>query len=1003
MSSTSPLPSIKCFDIDVLPIYRAICLCIKNSKSVSLYRCNRCCSSTEIAAKSLPQHVFSGHSTANEKIRRLVYKSNDGSRYTCFCGFTVLSFYVELFAEHFMLCLGFKTPLPLAFRTALKTFRTTQTYTLCQEAIQACNLQPATDDVTSEAAFDPEDIDEQIPIHMEDPLPSRAEIVAAIKEQLAHPAVDNDALTKVFGATVTDNNVTPKSNKHRLRIRLRNHVSTYLHMHVSPNEPIECKHCNIRIDCLRYIQHSISEHVDHDTYGASALVCPNCLTYVCRMIYSTGYHYATMLCHVIECILNSLDISTTDSNYTDFVTTFNQICLSTATHSPYVVNKINPGYEYESDRYFSLDELINVSRPDHNNTSNLGESVVRSLFNLGTADLHDEFGTFLRVNCDKPVEHYNGECKICRDDMQEMLERMRYDPPGLSTEYLLTTEQFRLRFPGTLPRFISARETPLVEPIQGISGIKLFMLEVAARLPNRQLHQIPEEQRGNYLYATHTYVYKGKAASIFAWLERNSHRVFVFPNSTLCWDWNKFDREFDPMDLTNTHRHLIIVYDTYATYREFSNQQFNFDPPFQAAAAQLIRHGGARRHRVHLIGKISKVIISPQHLFGATIYISRFKIPDNPRFRSQRLRNPGNNLVEAENFDVDHHYEGALNLLNEYDYHQANVHRDVEDETLSDEAKVLKHCYNSSTSDHHEMTRLMSRHAKIVSYSLYKNGLTDWYIRSRIYNEILWLHQATNLRTFPEPPLSRPDTIDWPDRNDLSNTYISLDVAKSVLPGYISNHPVEIIRDTPEYKESRDRLRSFGGILFDSSSLFIYRDQEFCYVRLSLNCAKRLVNYIQTVSTRINEFSGMIMFNSTAVSTICEMKKIIGRYKIALDDYEKREAEYYVKHIQQVTNVFALNCSIDNIMSALAEVLNGTYSTRDKQLQAFIVVAKRLMMYNSQMHRLSEEQIGFVTLNLLRQAKQMYETIEQTRSNEAETEILARHLEDRLRVFEDRR
>lgn len=995
----SSLPIIRAFDIDVFPLYRAVNLCVRKSKYTTPYDCEHCAKEA-IEPKDVVRHVFSGHNDKIRILRRLVFKSNDSSRYICICGFTVLSFYIETFILHFIGCLGFKKQ-PEAVKVELAAFRSSSVYALCQEAIQLCTAATTSADERTKRE-EAEDIDEQMPFHFEDPPLSRSEIISSIKEQLAHPVVDTNQLTKVFGANLVDTTANVVSHKHRLRINLRNLASNYLHSHALIDDDIECKHCGISVNSLLYIQHAIREHVNYESYGAAALPCPNCLTYVSRMIYATGYHYATMICHIVECILNSLDLDN-DENYDTFVTEFNQICLSAATHSPYVVNKLNPGYEHDSDNYFSLEELVNSSRPDETDSTTLGDSVVRNIFKLGKADLHQEFSTFLRINCDKPVAHFNGECKICLDDMRDMLDRMRHDAPGLSTEYLLTTEQFRARFPGTLPRFISDRETPLVEPLQGISGLKLFMLEVAARLPHCQLHSIPEVDRGKYLYATHTYVYKGKAASIFNWLERNSHRVFVFPNSTLCWDWCKFDREFDPMDLTNTHRHLIIVYDTYATYREFSTQQFNFDPPFQAAASQMIRTGRARQHRVQIVGKVSKVITSPQHLFGVTIYVSRFKIPNNPRFRLQRQQNPGNDLVEAENYDENYHYEGALNLLDEYDYHQANIHRDVDDDTIHNEAKTLKHCYNSSTSDHHEMTCPMSRHSKIISYALYKDGLTDWYDRARIYNEILWLHQATNLKTFDYPPLERSDTIDWPDRSDLSSTYIKLNTAKSVLPGYISNHPVGIISDQLEFKESRDRLRSFGGVLFDSSPLFIYREHEFCYIRLSLNCSKRLVNYIQTVSTRINEYSGMVMFNNTASKTIYEMKKMIDQYKILVDDYERRESDSYVKRIQYFTYIVNLNFTIDNILTSLIKVLNGKYSSKEKQLQAFITVTKRLLSYNNQVNRLSDDQIDHVTRDLLVQARQLYEAVNVARESESEVELVARHLQDRLRVLEDRK
>nr|WQF02794.1 MAG: hypothetical protein [Apis mellifra filamentous-like virus] len=984
---------IKAFTIDVFPLYRVIQKTLKDHESriSDTYTC-KICANQEVQSKDITRHVFSGHNNTQSRIRRLTVKSNDGSHFTCFCGFTVLSVYVDQFISHFLDCIGFEK-LPKPIEKSLKQFRAEPVYALCQAEQITCETateeQQEPQPSTSQAQMTPEQFAD-MPTYLDD-IPPQEECVRTVEESLNEPNITDEHLSQVFGISPSNNSIRIVSNKHRLRMNLRNHVNRYLHEHVSPNDELECMHCGNLINSLQYIQHAIAEHIDVENYGAPALPCPCCKTYVSRLIYATGYHYACMLCHIAECLLAKTN-APRGTHYKDFVVTFNQICLSSASHSPYVVNKLYPGYEHDTDQYFSFDELVHSTRPDQNDSTEMGEDTVRKMFNLGKASLYEEFNNFLRIDSDKRVPHFNGECKVCREDMMEMLFRMRYDRPGVATEVFLTRDQFRERYPGILPRFITSRETPLTEPIEGLSGLKLFMLEVASRLPNRQYSQIPEEEREDFLCVTHTYIYRGKANAIFNWLDRNAHRVFVFPNSTLCWDEKKFDSVTDPMDLTNTHRHVILVFDKYSTYREFSNQEFNFDPPFQTVASQMIRAGRARQFRVQIVGKVSKLITSPQHLFGATIYVSRFKMPNNPNLRSLRARNPGNNLIEAENYDEDNHDEGALELLNEYDRYQSGAYMDVYNEDDNLESKALKHCYNSTTSDHHEMTCLMSRHAKIISYSLYKDGLTDWYIRARIYNEVLWLHQASNLKTFAQPPIPHENEIAWPVRSDLSNIYIPLNIAKSVLPGYVSNHPVEILPDQPQYKESRDMLRSFGGVLFDASPLFVYGEHEICYIRLSLNCSKRLVNYIQTIATRAKEYSGMVMFNSAASVAIIEQKKMLGKYKLVLENYQKREAEIYNKRIQHITQIFNLTCMIDFATKELSKVVNSRFSSKDRQLQALLGTCKKIVSFLSTSNRLSTDQMNTISRETLDHAKALYNAVREGSMADIETELISRHL-----------
>lgn len=940
------------FTFDTIDFMRAINVAFKQKRQlVDSYDCSVC--EAKVSRVSVSAHVFSNH-TEQRRPKQLVQSSVNGPHFTCICGYCFLAHFVEQFVLHFVKCLGFKdTPKPVL--DALTAFSLTPEYALCK-ALTVKALSAETDTKNDNTLINSSKIMEKINMNIDNP-----------------PFTPKD-ISKVFGFHVSSDRIKSKLHVHNLRIRLINHVSRYLCDNIS--DRLTCHHCHIPINSLQFIQHCIGEHLDETTYGSSAVVCPNCTTYICRLLYASGYHYACFVVHLVECLIKTFQVPKNDE-YNAYMVKFNQICIANASHSPYVVNNISPGFEYATDKYFSLDEFVYSARPDDNDSTSLGEDTVRRMFNLGTSDLQEEFTKLLRIDHDIRVPHNNGECKVCIDDMHSMIKRLDYDRSGVSTDVFYTPDQFKSFFPGVMPSFISNRETPLPEPIIGLSGIKLFMLEVAARLPNRLPQSIPEEERKKYLYATHTYVYRGKFSAIMGWLRNNSHRVFVFPNSTLCWDEFKFDHIFDPMDLTNTHRHVIIVYDTYETYQEFSRQEFNFDEPYRTAAENMIKTGRARNYRVQISGKVSKQIISPQRLFGATIYLSRFKIPTNVKsFCLSNQRNPGN----------------EKDLLEEFSNYQVNLEDSVAP-TNSAEANALRQCYNSLTSDHHQMTCLMSRHSKVQSYSLYKNGLTDWYNRAHPKNGILWLYLAHNLRTFAEDPIpSRPDDIEWPDRHDLSRTYLPLYAAKAVLPGYVSNHPAELIADIPEHKESLDRLRSFGGVLFDIPSTTLYSDQERCYVRLALNCSKQLVKYIQTISTRSKDISGMIMMCTTASVAIVNYKKMVAQRDIAISDYRKKQSEFTAKYIQQTSEIFTLSDTLDKIQKILVNALESNYTSLKHFNDALVIVVQKVVQYTSQVKRLTIEQRSDIAQDILRDATMLYETMLHENAYAIDEQLISRHL-----------
>nr|WQF02793.1 MAG: hypothetical protein [Apis mellifra filamentous-like virus] len=918
---------VKSFEIDILPFYKVLVTKYKRY-SKSEFECKPC--DSVIPLNDVIRHVFYGHKPNHKvRIRRLTVKSDDGSHFVCLCGHIFLSYDIIRFVIHFDACLGAKK-VSASISKVIDTFKMSDTYECCNELTEKIYTKLDSPD-------NPSNTEDEKKISYIDKLKKNIIPMDTIENHL-------DYLFKIKKSSLEVEKdkqiVTYRKHAHG---HLRNHVSQYLYEHISQSGII-CKHCDKVVNSLKYISHVTTQHLETADYGIETIICPNCSTFVCRLIYASGYHYACMLIHIVECIMATQNIEKNVEHYDTFVRKFNLICLRFATHSPYVINKTNPYLETKIDKFFSMEELLNTTRPGNDGSMDLGKETLQRMFNLGDADLRDNVNDYKRVCEDITLSHTNGVCDICNEDIKSIKARMKADTTVTAKE-LLTREEFLQRYTSNnIPNFIRPSGKQYIEPIQDISGLKLYMIEIAARLPNCNPKNLPENIRDTYLCAAHVYIFRLKATSTFRWLDNNKHRVFVVPNSTLCWSENK-KAEVDYIDeLNNVHRHLILIFDNYSTFEEFAAKDFESESALMDIYNKMLetnREGSAKKHKPKT--KLCKLIYSPQHLFGAIIYVSRFKIPDNSDW--EYIYNP---------------------YLREFG------------DTCKD-----KSC------DHHEMTLLMSRHAKPISYSLYRDGLSDWYMRANIYKEILWLAQAFNVKTFDKSPTFYSENIIWPVRSDLSKLYIPLAAAKSVLPGYISNHSINLVSyDDPHSKEAIDYLRSFGGILLQSNTNNIYAELEYYYIQLSQTCAKRIMKYIYTITERTRVFSDMLLYNSAATDTILKQKKLLDQYNLILSKSKKTEAETYAYHIDQVRKSFVLKNGLDNIYSEITSILVDRPSYSD-------VVNRLRNILRSKANFFNTDQMTTIAEKYLEEAKGYYLAESKYKSAEIEAELIARHLAEK--------
>lgn len=132
------------------------------------------------------------------------------------------------------------------------------------------------------------------------------------------------------------------------------------------------------------------------------------------------------------------------------------------------------------------------------------------------------------------------------------------------------------------------------ELFKGISGLKTYML--------LSLHHISV----NRFIFTHSFIFKAVCRSILLYCSTDPD-ICVLPNSCLCRDTIQYD--LSTTDLSNTHRHCIIVFKSDDTYKKFTKYQ-----------SKLLVDKGARKC-------YTKKIDNTMHLAKTFYYCSYQKTP----------------------------------------------------------------------------------------------------------------------------------------------------------------------------------------------------------------------------------------------------------------------------------------------------------------------------------------------------------------------------------------
>lgn len=901
-------------DIDITELYRSLVKDITNrliKKKEAWFPCRECQDFTCERHEVIP-HVLRRHKQAPEK--RITMMSVISNKiYTCICSQPFYGYDILNLIEHVWKCADIPGETSRMTKSLVHQFEKSPIAQQVRQDIEAVKLQVDEELRVRQAILDakPDPLDDGFHFDLDDQFvvtdkmevssfvrDNRKLLLDVVDKRVELNAEHQQQVMDVLGISAKTLRPKTGNNMKRFRQKICLEVSQFLVSNFPVNEEVSCCYCANSVLPNALIQHYISTHTVSEEYGGFiCLKCPICSALLKNIYQTGGYAYAFALSHLADCLIQH----PTDLSHRLYINNFNTICKHFGVSSPYLVQERYPHYDQCNESMLDFRQMalaIGGNVPYTDQLSNDGEKILRQYLHLQegqaeSSDFRAELNYAIRTQEDRNVDTIENRCVVCDTDLQRMHERLYIESlnvPVSLTEFTRDSLFGSNPIHARPPAFVTGKDCTYPNPFMyGNTGFDLYMFEAASQLTLKQPNHLSQEERQLFPVFCHVYVFRAKAISIFTWLENNSDRVYVFPNSCMCWDMKKLidRREIDPSDLTTSHRHIVVCFKNYSVYREFRDQLFPTAPHLEAAVRDLRAHGQANAYRFELLGKVMKPIVYPQHLIGVLIYVSRFKIPKQAL--QQAHGTSGFSIYAADEEEND------LNLMVDelFDYEMNGPNTSQDSANDIDHVRLMRECNESSTSDHHQMSRFMSRHSKPLSYAFYPYGLTDWFARAAIRNNIQFAYIASNVifDDTPDPPLPA-NMVLWPERNDLSHAYIPLQAARAILPGYISNHPLILASETdPSFASSLERLRNLGGIYQEENHLRLYKDHETLYVRLSISSAKKIARDAKIVTSHLSTMTRLIRMVPLCIYSIHSLTRDNEVYKIALAACRAKERE----------------------------------------------------------------------------------------------------------------
>lgn len=455
-------------------------------------------------------------------------------------------------------------------------------------------------------------------------------------------------------------------------------------------------------------------------------------------------------------------------------------------------------------------------------------------------------------------------------------------------------------------------------------GLYGWMIDILAYMNGKSHNTFTGPDRMYRMVFYHMSIYRGQARSILEYCKDRTESIMLLPNSCLCKRAKKSTAN-DPLDLRNTHRHVIIIFRNVSVYEDFINQQFELSEDILREQQDLIETENCTLQRerdrlMHANGKESRVheqmkqVHSPKLQYWEDGYIEKkfeeavkdtieqeqsyTKAKQMIGNQSNRLRAKNRYMSEiVTNWHMGNTiryistrkwtlYEKKTNFnslvtLNEYSEHRSWEHHEILNAKLNQlEAIDQTNEYNKESLEkddtdnsfkldddgiHFNFTRPVLPHFKPLLYTLYQRGFTNWLAETKIRNPVklykLFQHVHCN---------SNKDT------NHLSYDYVLMRTAKKYLPTYLYRHliPLNNSAERSDLQKSLIHAISLGAILSPNidQQYEYFKDLEHTYIQLGHFFMR---DFREWIKAHKDMFDMMVSSQDQMTEIIAQVKKCI--------------------------------------------------------------------------------------------------------------------------------
>lgn len=275
------------------------------------------------------------------------------------------------------------------------------------------------------------------------------------------------------------------------------------------------------------------------------------------------------------------------------------------------------------------------------------------------------------------TENNKFHCRGCQLAWDNRFQYIDYTDVGRNNrdfmsinEYLETYGQPRN---WSLNRPADANYVELFDTDIGLYG---WMIDVLAYMNGKSHTTFTGHDRMYRMVFYHMSIYRGQARSILKYCKDRPESIMLFPNSCLCKRAKK-SMAYDPLDLRNTHRHVIIVFRNVSVYEEFLAQQFDLSEDIVRERQELIiaENRALQRERERLMHANEREAQAHRHM------LMNNRVPDRNRARQrQNQEQPRRGLQYWEEGYQEENYEEAVNDTNEQQQNYTRAQQAIHDQ-----------------------------------------------------------------------------------------------------------------------------------------------------------------------------------------------------------------------------------------------------------------------------------------------------------------------------------